>query len=461
VVGRANAGQKGSLISYQAMGTAAAPGSAPGRGRAWRAEAALVLGTAVLSVPLLGTSGYEGDIARFKAWSRWAALEGVTTLYAMPRPYDVDYPPVTLYMYGLAGMAYRLLSDTSFDLQHALESGGLTVAVKAIGFMFHLIGAVLVSRVVSARAGPGAGIAAAAAYAVNPAALYAVAHWGQPDPLHSFLLVAAVLLLEKRRAGWAGLAFGLSLMTKPQAWALVPVVLGVGVSAGWSVLGPLAAGTVAGALLPALPFIVAGTWRQLLDLPFRIVGWMPYVNAGGHNFWWLVTGGMNWDSLWADQALWAVVTYRQAAVALVAAAAAFALWLTRTRRLSAIAPYYAFAWYVLTVQAHENHSFFVLPLLAVTLHQGRWPRVAFAVVTMTLMTNLVLHSPEIWGAEPALFMHLQGARLAVSLANAAVNVLLLACWTFVLVRGGAPEGLPASPASRYVGLVSSPAGGRA
>jgi len=204
-VGRANAGQKGSLISYQAMGTGAAPGSAPGRGRAWRAEAALVLGTAVLSVPLLGTSGYEGDIARFKAWSRWAALEGVTTLYAMPRPYDVDYPPVTLYMYGLAGMAYRLLSDTSFDLQHALESGGLTVAVKAIGFMFHLIGAVLVSRVVSARAGPGAGIAAAAAYAVNPAALYAVAHWGQPDPAAepegqagSEAFEAAFVTLERR-----------------------------------------------------------------------------------------------------------------------------------------------------------------------------------------------------------------------------------------------------------------------
>jgi hypothetical protein len=451
----------GAVISYYGMGTAAALGRVPGRSPTWRAEAALVLGTALLSLPLLATPGYEGDIARVKAWSRWATLEGVTTLYAMPDPYDVDYPPVTLYLYGLAGAAYRALSDPTFDLEDALESGGLTALLKGIGLFAHLMGAVFVSRVVLASAGAAAGIAAAAAYALNPAALYAVAHWGQPDPIHSFLLLASVRLLAAQRAGAAGLAFGLALMTKPQAWAFVPVFLGVGLSGGGSTLGRLAAGCAAGALLPAIPFLVAGTWRQLLDLPSRIVGWMPYVNAGAHNFWWLLTGGTNWDRLWAGETLWGVVTYRHAALGLVAAAAVFALWLTRTRELSAVAPYYAFAWYVFTVQAHENHSFFVLPLLAVTLHRGWWPRVAFAVVTATLLTNLFLHSPEIWGSDPAVFMHLQGVRLAVSLANAAVNVLLLACWTVVLVRGGVAEGLAASPASPRVGLVSAPAGGTA
>jgi hypothetical protein len=124
-----------------------------------------------------------------------------------------------------------------------------------------------------------------------------------------------------------------------------------------------------------------------------------------------------------------------------------------------VAPWYAFAWYVLTVQAHENHSFFVLPLLAVTLHTGPWPRVAFAVLTVTLLVNLVLHSPEIWGGDLADFMHLQGPRLTLSLANAAANVLLLACWTVVLVRGGNWSRLEAAPAAGSVGIVFPPAGG--
>lgn len=414
--------------------------------------------TILVCLPLLGTAGYEGDIERVKAWSRWVTLDGLSTVYAMPRPYDVDYPPVTLYLDGLAGAGYRLLADPTFDLDRALASRGLTAAIKSIGLLFHLAGTVLVSRVVSARAGVTAGLAAAAAYALNPAALYAVAHWGQPDPIHSFLLVVGVLLAGAGRPGGAGVAVGLAMMTKPQAWAMLPLFVGAVAGAGWAATGRLLAGCAAGVLLPALPFLVRGTWHQLLDLPGRITGWMPYVNAGAHNFWWLVTGGTNWERLWVYEGLWLDVNYRQVAFGLVLAATSFAVWQTRKHGLAAVAPYQALAWYVLTVQAHENHSFFVLPLLAVTLHTGWWPRVAFAVLTVTLLTNLVLHSPEIWGR--ADFMHLQGRRLYLSLANAATNLLLLAGWTIVLARGHA-AGRTTVADVPVLGLVSRPAGGTA
>jgi hypothetical protein len=420
----------------------------------WRVEAALVLVTGLVCVPLLRTRGYEGDIVHVKGWSRRVTLDGLSTVYAMAGPYDVDYPPVTLYLDGIVGGGYRALADRSFDLERALASRGLTEAIKSIGVAFHLLGIVLLSRAVAAQAGAPAGYAAAAAYGLNPAVLYTVAHWGQPDPIHSFLLVLAVLLQAAGRPGSAGLAAGLALMTKPQAWVMLPLLVGAAALSGWRAAGRLAAGCAVGVLVPALPFLIAGTWRQLLDVPGRVTGWMPYVNAGAHNFWWLVTAGTNWERLWADEGLWGDVTYRQVALGLVISAAAFSVWLTRRRGLVAVAPYYAFAWYVLTVQAHENHSFFVLPLLAVTLHTGPWPRVAFAVVTVTLLVNLVLHSPEVWGPDMADFMHLQGARLAVSLANAAVNVLLLACWTVFLVRGDAPGRGLAGAAS--LGLVSPP-----
>ena len=431
--------------------TASAAEPAPGQRRRWPAEAALVLVTVLVCVPLLTTAGYEGDIQHVKGWSRRATVDGLSTVYAMTGPYDVDYPPLTLYLDGLVGVAYRALADRTFDMEGALASRGLTAAIKSIAVVFHLLGTVLLSRAVAARAGASAGYAAAAAYALNPAVLYDVAHWGQPDPIHSFLLVLAVLLQVAGRPGGAGLALGLALMTKPQAWALLPLLVGAAALSGWRTVGRLAAGCAAGVLAPALPFLVAGTWRQLLDLPGRITGWMPYVNAGAHNFWWLVTGGTNWERLWADQHLWECVTYRDASLILVTAAASFGLWMTRRRGLVVVAPYYAFAWYVLTVQAHENHSFFVLPLLAVTLHEGQWPRLAFAVVTVTLLVNLVLHSPEVWGPDMADFMHLHGARLTLSLANAAVNLLLLACWTVFLVRGDTPGRPAASPAPRSSG----------
>jgi hypothetical protein len=274
-----------------------------------------------------------------------------------------------------------------------------------------------------------------------------VAHWGQPDPIHSFLLVLAVLFQTGGRPGAAGLAVGVALMTKPQAWAMLPLFVGVAAAAGRSSFGRFAAACAAGVLIAVAPVLVSGAGALLLDLPGRITGGMPYVNAGAHNFWWLVTAGTNWDRLGVDQPLWTGATYREVAFGLVAAALVLALWLVPRRGLLSVAPYSAFAWYVLTVQAHENHSFFVLPLLAVTLHTGRWPRVAFAVVSVTLLINLVLHSPEIWGRELADFMHLPPGRLALSLCNAAANVALLACWTVVLLRGSGP------------GVTSPPAGG--
>ncbi len=100
------------------------------------------------------------------------------------------------------------------------------------------------------------------------------------------------------------------------------------------------------------------------------------------------------------------------------------------------APYLAFARFVLTVQAHENHSFFVLPLLALSLHRSAMHRLAFAVVTVTLLLNMILHSPEVWG--PSFDnLHLTGALLGVSVANAAANVMLLLVWTRSLVRSRA------------------------
>jgi len=401
-------------------------------------QALLVLVTALVCVPLLSTPGYEGDIQRVKYWSRRVTLDGLPTAYATTGSFDVDYPPVTLYFDAIVGTAYRALADRSFDWERAFASRAFTAGIKSIGVAFHLLGAVIVFRVVSREAGASAGYAASAAYAFNPAVLYDVAHWGQPDTLHSFLLVLGVLSLVARRPAAAGLAVGLALMTKPQAWAMLPIFVGVVVQAGAPATGRFLAGCGAGVLLPALPFLWSGTWDQLLDLPARITGWMPYVNAGAHNFWWLATGGTNWERLRADEGLWGAVTYRHVAIVLVVVAAAFALWATRKQPnhgIAASAPYFAFAWYVLTVQAHENHSFFVLPLLAITLHQGSWPRVAYAVVTVTLLVNLFLHSPEIWGPDLEDFAHLEGVRLRLSLANAVTNVLLLVSWTVALTRG--------------------------
>src|SRR5439155_1525588 len=61
-------------------------------------------------------------------------------------------------------------------------------------------------------------------YVLNPAALFDVAHWAQPDGAHSLFSVVAIGLLSlgQEIAPWA--ALGAAALAKPQAWAIVPLL---------------------------------------------------------------------------------------------------------------------------------------------------------------------------------------------------------------------------------------------
>ena len=378
---------------------------------------------------LLATPGYQGDIAQFKAWSRRVALDGIASAYRVTGDFDPDHPPVPLYLYGLVGHAYQSLQDPSFDWHRALASRAFTAGIKALGVVFHLAAAALLYVLVSRQAGPGPGRIACAAYALNPAVLYDVAHWGELDSLPGLLLVLAIGCVLDASIGLAGLWFGVALMTKPQAWALLPVFLVADLRSGVRAFGRALASTLTGAIAPLVPFIVAGRMHEVLALPDRIRGGMPFATVDAHNFWWLATLGANWERFRAYEPIWGPLTPREVALLLllgVTVLASLLVWRRGTTNISAAAAYLAFGWYMVTVQVHENHSFLALPLLALVLHRARVHRVAFAVISSTLFVDLFLHSPEIWGS-PTLESY--GGRWWASMANTAANLALFGYWT--------------------------------
>src|SRR5262249_26964035 len=145
----------------------------------------------------------------------------------------------------------------------------------------------LVAAAASGRKGEKLAALAASAYVLNPAALYDVAHWGQPDGAHSLFGVLAIGLLDLGQviAPWAALAA--AALAQPQAWFLIPLVViatyrqhgtrGV-------IRGAIAGGIVAGVI--ALPFVVSGHLLELLSLPRAVSSVMPVVSADAHNLWW-------------------------------------------------------------------------------------------------------------------------------------------------------------------------------
>ena len=239
---------------------------------------------------------------------------------------------------------------------------------------------------------------AGALYVLNPAALYDVAHWAQPDGAHSLFSVLAIGLLGLGQviAPWAAMAA--AALAKPQAWSILPLLAIA--TLRWHGLrrpGARARGRRASpSLVIVLPFIVTGRLGELLSLPghgrrrsCRSCPPTPTTCGGWSSS---RAARTRCSSRTAARAL-GPLTYRTVAAALVGAVLLLTYWLYWTRRasLAEAAALGVLGWFTFTTQAHENHLFFALPLLSLAWPTRRSLLVPFGIISLTLLLNMVLH----------------------------------------------------------------------
>jgi hypothetical protein len=438
-------------------------------------RAVALLGSAVLAAFIVAhvfrdTAGYmvhnpdgtiTGDITHYVFWTRLVTLGGIQVAYGgkWPETYAV-YPPVNLYAYQAVGNAYRWLQDPAFDPQRAQDSLFLREGIKFVALTWHVLTSVAIFWLIRRIASPARAAAAASLYAINPATLFDVAHWAQPDGAHSLFSVLAVGLLSLGQivVPWAALA--VAALAKPQAWVLIPL-LAVATIRLHGLLG-LVRGAVVAALVSlaiSLPFLVSGHLSDLLSLPSTVSTVMPVVSAEAHNLWWLVSESRGLDPLFIDDSTRLVgpLTYRGVAGALVAGVLLLTSWLFWTRRasLAEAAALSVLGWFTFTTQAHENHLFFALPLLSLAWPTRRWLLVPFGVISATLLLNMVLHDEFLLeglgrGLHDPLLEQLR-------LANSATNVVCCVAWC-VLASLRASEPLAASARVNYSPRPGPPVG---
>lgn len=412
----------------------------------WR----LCFGSAIVLALIVGhllrdTPGYmvrnpdgslSGDITHYVYWTRLVTFGGVQSAYAgtWPETYAV-YPPLSLYPYQVVGSVYRWTQDPSFDIDRAQASLWLREAIKLVALGWHLLAASAIFVLLRRGAATEREAALAASlYLVNPAALYDVAHWAQPDGAHALFSVLAIGLLSSGPVWAAWVAMAAAAFAKPQAWSILPL-LGVATfraHGGVGLARGIAAGAVAGGVI-SMPFLLTGHLGELLTLPATVSSVMPVVSADAHNLWWLVVQARGQDPLLLQDATRALgpLTYRMLAAGLVTAMLLFSIWLAWTSRVSLAeaAALGVLGWFTFTTQAHENHLFFALPLLALA-----WPSrpallVPFGVISVTLLANMLLHDQLVLemlgrGLQDPLVERLR-------LVNAALNVVCCLGWSLV------------------------------
>lgn len=409
----------------------------------WRALFAAALVLALVVGHLLRDSpGYmvrgddgslSGDLTHYVYWSRLVTLGGIQSAYSgtWPETYAV-YPPLTIVPLELVGTVYQHLQNPTFDIDQAEQSLFLREGIKFVALAWHLLTAIAIFLLVRHVSGEKLAALSASAYVLNPAALYDVAHWAQPDGAHSLFSVLSVGLLEFGQvlAPWAALAA--AAMAKPQAWFLIPLVaIATFRQHGISGLarGAVAGGLVAGAI--ALPFVLTGHGFELLSLPREVSAVMPVVSADAHNVWWLVLELRGQDPIFMQDSARVAgpLTYREVSAVLVGASMLLTFWLYCTRRasLAETAALGVLGWFTFTTQAHENHLFFALPLLSLAWPTRPWLLAPFGVITLTLLLNMVLHDQLVLEALGRSLDDPLVERLR--LLNAALNVGCLVGWS--------------------------------
>ena len=393
-----------------------------------------------------------GDITHYVYWTRLVTLGGIQSAYSgsWPETYAV-YPPVTLYPLEAIGNAYRWLQDPEFDPRQAQASLWLHEAIKFVALAWHVLTACALFLILARMCNERLAAIAASLYVLNPAALFDVAHWAQPDGAHSLFSVVSIGLLGLGQVlvPWAAMAA--AALAKPQAWSIVPL-LAIATARAYGPLALVRGAVVAGvvSLAITLPFFVTGHGRELLSLPSTISSVMPVVSADAHNLWWLLLQRRGEDPLFVQDATVAFgpLSYRVVAAGLVGMVLVVTAWLYWTRRasLAEAAALGVLGWFTFTTQAHENHVFFALPLLSVAWPTRRWLLVPFGVLTLTLFLNMFLHDQLLL---ESLGRDIHDARVErLRLINAALNVACCLTWAVWAVLR-APAAGPASATVTY------------
>jgi hypothetical protein len=350
-----------------------------------------------------------GDLTIWKVWSYYAARHGVGEMYGVGgtpperraleyagATATVDYPPLALIELGVAGQAYWIWSHRHFP-----NATPLNAFVKLPSLAAEIGLTLLLFALVQARLGAAAARLAAAAYWLNPAALFDASILGYLDTQY---ILPAIAALTAAAAGWpaaAGALLAAAILTKAQGLFIAPAVA----LAIWTAGAPekrmarllaAIAGGLAVAIAIVAPVAAAGGWPNMLQALGRLAT-HDMLSANAMNLWWVIGYLLRVQYSMHDMGLWPAITApakilgiqrvieigypdpRTIGIVLTIAATAWALWTAykstiqsaiRSSQsamdvwlLAGLAGFCVHAYATLSAQVHENHLFAAVPLL--------------------------------------------------------------------------------------------------
>ena len=181
---------------------------------------ALLLLTLISRLILSSGGTLAGDMDYWLRWSQELTNGGLRSFYARS---GADYLPIYPYILWALGKVY-------VPLQHlALNTVGWTLprdTLFKLPAIFADVATVQLIYMAGRRwTSPTVAGVAAVVYATNPAIIANSARWGQVDSIPAYLMLLSLFLLIEHRPLLCGFTLALSVLTKPTALVLLPLIL--------------------------------------------------------------------------------------------------------------------------------------------------------------------------------------------------------------------------------------------
>jgi len=439
---------------------------------AW-ALPALVLAGFFIRLLFVGNEGFQTDVSTYVAWALALSAHGFASFYSTIG--FADYPPGYFYVLAVVGHIWHALfaaHDSGYVVLRMLVKLPAILADLGVGLLLYAL--------VRRFGGWSWGLGAAALYLLNPATIYISASWGQVDSISGGLALLAIYALlrsedvparSRAHLAWiagAWIAFSYSLLIKPQAAVLLPLLVAfafvnrerrreriIATAAGIGVALLLA-------LLLTEPFHPSN--------PFAAFAWLLEQYAYGSNVY--PYNSVNAFNLWAFRgSLWlpdnqTIAGMPQYAWGLILVVAALALIVYRyvqersDRALIEASAIATIAFFVLATRMHERYLFNGLLFTIACIPFARrylWGAIALTVVLFANLQYSLQYLHAVTAGAPGVnAQNLWGIWTHV-FSLLAMGVFF---WLGYMFLGGTEAALPkaAAPAERAV--ESTEAGAR-
>jgi len=322
-------------------------------------------------------SGYALDLGSYEAWANRLMSVGPAQMYAPG--YFLDYPPGYLYMLWFAGWLANLFGASGDTFRIFIETPALTA-----DFFLAAVAYIYFRR----QNQPRAALIAAILIALNPALLFDTVGWGQSDSVLALTMFLSVLMLLESEYELSWSLAALSLLVKPQAICLIPVLgLWTLLHGEWRQWWRAALAGLAVLVIGIAPFQIGHPLSWLPQLYLSTMGYYHETSVNAFNLMALI-GGIRQN----DGATLAGISYfaiGMSMLVLLYGFIAFLLWRNPSRRNLLFLSFLAlFGFFLMAPRIHERYIYpalvFAVPLAA----DEPAMLTVYALLTITTLINL-------------------------------------------------------------------------